>query len=79
METQGWPLYAARKDGGTVYAVIGWENRTSAGGRRAIGVELGPVLDGAPAVELGDAIVFTTERTHAYVIAGTADPRLFAR
>lgn len=73
METQGWPLYAARD--GQVYAVIGWEWRNSRGGRVAIGVELGVPLDGAPAVELGDGVTFTTDRTDARVRAGL-DPRM---
>lgn len=70
METQGWPLFAARLGGGVVYAVIGWEYRSAAGGRRAIGVELGPSLDRAPAVELGDGMAFAKDFADARSIAG---------
>lgn len=69
METQGWPLYAARRGGGTVYAVVGWENRTSRGGRVAIGVEIGPAVDDAPAIELGSGVTFTGEYPQACVVA----------
>lgn len=76
METQGWALYAARRGTGQVYAVVGWEFRTADRGRRAIGVELGPELDGGPAAELGDAMVYCGDYQQAYVVAfgGTGRP-----
>lgn len=69
METQGWPMFAARRGEGSVWAVVGWEWRSAAGGRRAVGVEIGTELGGAPAVELGDGMAFTPDYDSARLIA----------